>query len=125
MSISAVELPGPAIPAFSQGVRAGPWLVVSGQVPTLDGKLVGPDPLAQARQCFANIEAVLAAAGYGFADVVKLTCFLTDEAAYAGYAQAKREAVGLAAPCGTGVIVSGLLVPGALMEVEAIAYREA
>lgn len=97
-------------------------LVVSGQVPTRDGVLVSPDPLHQARQCFANLEAVLAAAGYSFADVVKLTCFLTDASAYPAYAEVKREVLGAAAPAGTALIVSELLVPGALMEVEALAW---
>lgn len=124
MQIVRVNPQGPVFPAFSQAVQAGPWLVVSGQVPTRDGVLVSADPLAQARQCFANIAAVLGEAGATFADVVKLTCFLTDPAAYPAYAEAKREAVGSAAPAGTGVIVAGLLVPGAVMEVEALAFRD-
>ena len=113
----------PSGSAFSQAAKVGPWLVVSGQVPTRDGALVGPDPLLQARQCFDNLGSVLAAAGLGYSDLVKLTCFLTDASAYPAYAEVKREVLGTAAPAGTAVIISGLLVPGALMEVEALAWN--
>lgn len=86
--------------------------------------MVGSDPLLQARQCFENLNTVLSQAGFAFADVVKLTCFLTNASAYPAYAEVKREVLGTAAPAGTAVIISGLLVPGALMEIEAIAWRE-
>ena len=57
--------------------RAGDLLFVSGCVPVDgDGNLVAGDIVAQTRQVFANIARVLAAAGAGFGDVVKVTVFL-------------------------------------------------
>jgi len=122
MGLIPVNPPGPTFPAFSQAVQAGSWLVLSGQIGLKDGKLVSEDPLAQAEQCFDNLEEVLAAAGASFADVVKLTCFLTDASAYSAYAQVKRERLGESAPAGTALIISELLIPKAVMEVEAIAW---
>src|ERR671931_818018 len=60
----------------------GRLVAVSGQVAfDEDGKLVGEgDPAAQAKQVFENLRRCLAAAGASFADVVKLTFFVTDMA---------------------------------------------
>ena len=69
-----------AIGPYSQAVRAGQLLFLSGQVP-LDpatGQLVDGDIAAQTRRVFDNIRAVLDAAGRSFADVVRTTVFLAD-----------------------------------------------
>lgn len=69
-----------AIGPYSQAVRAGDWLFLSGQVP-LDpstGNLIDGDIGAQTRRVFANLGAVLAAGGLSFADVVRTTVFLAD-----------------------------------------------
>lgn len=69
-----------AIGIYSQAVRVGNTIWVSGQIP-LDPKtqeLVKGDMEAQVRQVFANLKAVVAAAGASFDDVVKATVFLTD-----------------------------------------------
>jgi enamine deaminase RidA (YjgF/YER057c/UK114 family) len=120
--------PERTFPGMSQAVRVGDQVHVSGQVAFDEhGEIVGPgDPAAQAEQCFRNLRAVLAAAGAGPADVVSLRCFLVDPAAYPAYADAKgRFLAGVTVPpAGTGVIVAGLLVPGLLMEVEAVAVVE-
>lgn len=111
-------------PGFSQVVVADSWIQVSGQVPMVDGKLpCTGDAETQARQCFANLREALALAGAGLPDIVKLTCFLVDPAAYPGYARVKASLFPKQAPAGTAVIVAGLLAEGALMEVEAVAYR--
>jgi enamine deaminase RidA (YjgF/YER057c/UK114 family) len=114
---------------MSQAVRIGNQIHVSGQVAfDEDGNLVGEgDPKLQAQQCFRNIEALLEAAGASAADVVKLTCYLVDGDSYPAYAEAKGKFLGTSpvAPAGTTVIVAGLLVPGLLMEVEALAVTAA
>jgi 2-iminobutanoate/2-iminopropanoate deaminase len=71
--------PAPIGP-YSQAVKAGPFLFTSGQIPInpATGERVGPDIAAQTRQVLGNLEAVLQAGGYGFADVVKTTIFLRD-----------------------------------------------
>jgi 2-iminobutanoate/2-iminopropanoate deaminase len=69
-----------AIGPYSQAVRAGQLLFVSGQVP-LDpatGQLVTGDIAAQTRRVFDNLKAVLAAGGRSFADVVRTTVYLAD-----------------------------------------------
>ena len=69
-----------AIGPYSQAVRAGQLLFVSGQVP-LDpatGQIVGGDIAAQTRRVFDNLGAVLKAGGRSFADVVRTTVFLAD-----------------------------------------------
>jgi enamine deaminase RidA (YjgF/YER057c/UK114 family) len=97
----------------------GRLVVVSGQIAQNEhGELVGPgDPAAQARQVFASLGRCLAAAGAGFADVVKLTFFVLDIADL----RAAREAVIDVArpPASTAVQVAALFAPGYLLEVEA------
>ena len=69
-----------AIGPYSQAVRAGQLLFVSGQVP-LDpstGQLVNGDIAAQTRRVFDNLGAVLKAGGRSFTDVVRTTVFLAD-----------------------------------------------
>jgi 2-iminobutanoate/2-iminopropanoate deaminase len=69
-----------AIGPYSQAVRAGQLLFVSGQVP-LDpgtGQMVVGDIAAQTRRVFDNLAAVLEAGGRSFADVVRTTVFLAD-----------------------------------------------
>jgi 2-iminobutanoate/2-iminopropanoate deaminase len=109
---------------YTDAVRAvGPLLFVSGVVPVDEsGRLVGGgDVVAQARQVFANMGAVLAAGGATFADVVKVTVFLTDVDDRARINAVRQEVFGEARPASTLVQISALAVPGAKIEVEAIA----
>jgi 2-iminobutanoate/2-iminopropanoate deaminase len=79
VSVSSPDAPK-AIGPYSQAVRAGQLLFVSGQVP-LDpatGQLVDGDIAAQTRRVFDNLAAVLKAGGRSFADVVRTTVFLAD-----------------------------------------------
>jgi 2-iminobutanoate/2-iminopropanoate deaminase len=78
----AVASPGApkAIGPYSQAVRAGQLLFLSGQV-ALDpvtGQMVDGDITAQTRRVFENLGAVLDAGGRSFADVVRTTVFLAD-----------------------------------------------
>ncbi len=57
-------------------VRAGDWLVVSGQLGLVDGKLVNGGATAELRQAIANLEALLQSEGAALSDVVKTTVFL-------------------------------------------------
>jgi 2-iminobutanoate/2-iminopropanoate deaminase len=104
---------------------SGDLLFVSGQLALDDqGNLVGPAQWdVQARQCLHRIELELQQHGAGMEDVVRLTCFLVDAAGYAAYAQARSELYPDLQAAGTSVVVAGLLVEGALLEVEATAVR--
>jgi 2-iminobutanoate/2-iminopropanoate deaminase len=78
-AISSPDAPK-AIGPYSQAVRAGQFLFVSGQIP-LDpatGAIVEGDVGAQARRVMENLAAVLKAGGLSFADVVRTTVFLAD-----------------------------------------------
>jgi 2-iminobutanoate/2-iminopropanoate deaminase len=108
---------------FTDAVRAGNLLFVSGFVPVDgEGRLVGGDDVvAQVRQVFANLGAVLAAAGATFADVVKVTVYLTDIADRARINPVRQEVFGDTRPASTLVEVSALVVPGAKVEIDAVA----
>jgi len=120
-----IRVPGLAEPIshYTDAVRAGDLLFVSGCVPIDgEGNLVGGDDVvAQARQVLANVGAVLAAAGASFADVAKVTVYLTDVDDRARINPVRREVFGAARPASTLVEVSRLAIEGAKIEVEAIA----
>jgi enamine deaminase RidA (YjgF/YER057c/UK114 family) len=88
-----------------------------------DGRLVGDDIVAQVEQTMANLSTALEAAGATTTDLVSLTVLLVEGADIgAGYAAAARRLpVGDGAPLVTAAIVSALGVPGALVEVAAVA----
>ena len=121
--IERFDPPGARFAGMSQAVRCGDWILVSGQVALHQGKVVGiGDATAQARQCFANIASALAEAGATMEDVVSLRCFLTDKAAYGGYAEVKNLLLADHPPASTTVIIDALLLPDLLMEIEAVAW---
>jgi 2-iminobutanoate/2-iminopropanoate deaminase len=120
-----IRVPGQAEPIshYTDAVRAGDLLFVSGCVPVDgEGRLVGGDDVvAQARQVLANVGAVLAAAGATFADVVKVTVYLTDIADRARINPVRQEVFGETRPASTLVEVNALAIPGAKLELEAVA----
>lgn len=69
-----------AIGPYSQGIRAGSLLFVSGQIPIdpATGALVDGDIAAQTHRVFANLRAILEAAGASFDHVVRATVYLAD-----------------------------------------------
>ncbi len=78
--IIATENAPQAIGPYSQAVEVNGTLYISGQVPLLPEsmKVVDGGIREQTQQVMKNIEAILDAAGYSFADVVKSTCLLSD-----------------------------------------------
>lgn len=74
------ELAPQAIGTYSQAVKTGQTVYVSGQIPLVPEtmELVGGDMEAQIRRVFDNLGAVAAAAGGSLADIAKLNIFLTD-----------------------------------------------
>jgi 2-iminobutanoate/2-iminopropanoate deaminase len=119
-----IRVPGLAEPIshYTDAVRAGDLLFISGCVPVdADGRLVPGDVVAQTRQVFANIGVVLAASGAEFGDVVKVTVFLVDVDDRVAVNTVRQEVFGAARPASTLVEVSRLAIPGARIEVEAVA----
>ncbi len=99
------------------------WLVVSGQVGVAADGSTPVDIGGQTENCFRNIAAILAEAGMSLADVVKLTIFLTGEEHIAGFRTARDRLIGEARPTSTLVVVSRLVRPEWLVEVEALAAK--
>jgi 2-iminobutanoate/2-iminopropanoate deaminase len=120
-----IRVPGLADPIshYTDAVRAGDLLFVSGFVPDDgEGHLVGGDDVvAQTRQVFANLAAVLVAAGATFADVVKVTVYLTDIEDRVRINPVRQEIFGDTRPASTLVEVSALATPGAKVEIDAVA----
>jgi 2-iminobutanoate/2-iminopropanoate deaminase len=118
-----VEGQAEPISHFTDAVQAGELLFVSGIVPVDENRaLVGNgDVVAQARCVFENMRLVLAAAGCGFADVVKVTVFLTDIADRPLVNPVRQEVFGETRPASTLVEVPALVISGAKIEVECIA----
>jgi 2-iminobutanoate/2-iminopropanoate deaminase len=120
-----IRAPGQPEPLshYTDAVRAGDLVFVSGCVPVdADGRLVGGgDVVAQARPTLTNVGAVLAAAGCSFADVAKVTVFLTDVDDRTRINPVRQEFFGHSRPASTLVEVTRLAIPGAKIEVEAVA----
>ena len=107
---------------FAPATKNGNLIFVSGQTGTNDQGLVDGTIREQTRQTFANLEAVLKAAGASMADVMKITCFLKRENDYKIYAEERAKAFPAdAQPASSTVIVRALAKPEFLVEVEAIA----
>lgn len=108
---------------FTDAVRAGDLVFVSGIVAVdAGGRLVGGDDVvAQTRQVFENMRAVLAAAGCGLEDVVKVTVFLTDVEDRPRINPVRQEVFGATRPASTLVEVPRLAVEGAKVEIECVA----
>ena len=125
MSRREIRVEGLAEPIshFTDAVLAGGFLHVSGIVAVDgEGRLVGgEDVVAQTRQVFENMRAVLEAAGCGFEDVVKVTVFLTDIDDRPRINPVRVEVFGNARPASTLVEVPRLAVDGAKVEIECVA----
>ena len=115
--------PGNKPSGFSPAARVGNMVFVSGQVSVDDrGEPVGVGDVGmQSERCFGNVEAALEAAGVGWDDVVKITCFLVDGADYGAYAAARLAVFPEGGPASSTVFVAGLVRPEYLVEIEAIA----
>ena len=111
---------------FSPAAKVGNQVFVAGQVAADEnGELVGiGDARAQSEQCFKNVEAALNAAGAGWDDVTKITCFLVNADDYAAYADVRNGIFPENGPASSTVIVTALVRPEMLVEVEAFAVVE-
>lgn len=102
-------------------MRAGEWLICSGQVGIIDGSLVAGGLEAEIHQAFANLRGVLAHHDARLTDIVKTTVFLTDMDDFAPMNDAYVEEFGNHRPARSAVAVAALPV-GATFELEAWAW---
>jgi 2-iminobutanoate/2-iminopropanoate deaminase len=106
---------------YTPVVRAGQWLICSGQLALVDGSLVEGDVASQATQALKNVAALLEGQGSGLGDVVKTTVFLTDMADFSAMNEAYMAAFGDHRPARSAFAVAGLPL-GAKVEIEAWAF---
>ncbi len=102
-------------------VRAGPWLVSSGQVGIADGALAEGGFEPQFRQALANLQALFEGEGSSLSAITKAVVFLTDMDDYAEMNRIYLEVFGDHRPARSAVAVAQLPI-GALVEIEAWAY---
>ena len=107
---------------YSPVVRAGDWIIVSGQLGLRDGKLVDGGVAEQTAQAVANVATHLASMDATLADVAKTLCFLTDMDTFATFNTAYIAGFGDHRPARSTIGVAGLPAGGAV-EIEAWAYK--
>ena len=111
-----------AIGPYSQAIRSGGLVFLSGQIP-LDpatGQIVPGDVVAQADRVLRNLGAILSAAGLGFGHVVRTTIYLVDLAHFAAVNDVYARYFATPFPARVTVQVAAL-PRGALVEIDAIA----
>ncbi len=120
--ISTEKAPA-AIGPYSQAYEANGFLFTSGQIPIdpATGNLVEATIEKQAEQSCKNVGAILEAAGMGFENVIKTTCFLADMGDFAAFNEVYAKYF-VSAPGRSCVAVKDL-PKGALCEIEAIAVK--
>lgn len=113
-----------AVGPYSQAIDLGDFVFCSGQIPLIPetGLIVEGGIEEQTRQVFANIKAVLTAAGLDFANVVKTTVFMTDLNQFSVFNEIYAEYFPTDPPARSCVEVSAL-PKSALVECEVIARR--
>ena len=109
---------------FAPAVKKAELIFISGSTARdrNTGQFVGEgDIVAQTRQIYKNMREVIEAAGASMGDIVQTTDYITTTEGYKETANIRREFFGDSFPASTGFIVSALLNPKALIEIDAIA----
>lgn len=118
--VSTQDAPA-AVGPYSQAVKSGDLLFTAGQVALKpDGSFVGGSVAEQTEQVMTNLAAVLKAAGAGFENVVKSTCFLTDMADFEEFNRVYGSYFTGEPPARSTIAVAAL-PKGARVEVELVA----
>ncbi|MCZ7566270.1 MAG: RidA family protein [Burkholderiales bacterium] len=118
----------PPIGTYSHGAEVPPnarWLYVAGQIGLAKDGSVPATIEGQTEVAWQNVAAVLAAASMRVADIVKVNQYLTRLDHFPGYAAARARHLGDHRPASTLVVVSALVKPEYLVEVEVVAARAA
>ena len=114
-----------AIGPYSQAIKVGPWLFVSGQIALRPdtGELVSENFAEQTEQALKNLRRILEAAGYELSDVVSTDVFLTDIGQFSSFNRIYEEFFSDHKPARAVLEVKGL-PRGAQVEIKCIAYRD-
>lgn len=111
-----------ALGPYTPVVRAGDWVIVSGQLGVVDGKVVAGGVAKQTAQAVVNLKAQLASVGLSINDVKKTLCFLTDMDTFATFNEAYVAGFGTSRPARSTIGVASLPFGGAV-EIEAWAFK--
>lgn len=106
---------------FAKAVRAGDYIHISGQVPTVNGEVVVGGIAEQTEQVIANIKEVLALASCGMEDIVKLNCWLDDARDFSSFNAVFAKHFG-ANPPARSTVESRLMVD-AKVEIDVLAWK--
>ncbi len=120
------KIAAPNSARYHHGVEVPPnarWLSVAGQVGKAPDGMVPPSFEKQCEHVWDNILAVLAEAGMGPGDIVKVTTFLTRKEDIGASRTVRDKKLGAIAPTSTLLIVAGLASPDFLVEIEATAAK--
>ncbi len=112
----------PAAGPYTPVVRAGDWIIVSGQLGIVDGKIVEGGVKAQTAQAVENLKAQLATMDATLADIAKTLCFLTDMGTFAEFNEAYVAGFDGARPARSTIGVAALPF-GGNVEIEAWAHK--
>lgn len=112
--------PWAASVGYSRAVRVGDQIHVSGTAPVMpDGEPPPPDAYEQARRCLEIIVSALAELGARAEDVVRTRVYITAAEHWEGVARAHGEVFGEIRPASAMLVITGLLDPRFLVEIEA------
>ncbi len=108
---------------FSHAIKVGNTIYVSGQTATdEEGNIIGKgDIVVQTERTYENIKRVLEAAGASMTDIVMLEIYSLDLDGFTNTGEARKKYFGKHFPAATAVQIDRLLLPDALIEIEAIA----
>jgi 2-iminobutanoate/2-iminopropanoate deaminase len=121
--IQTENAPKPAGP-YSQGIQVDKFLFVSGQlaIDPKEGKIVANDIKGQTVRVMENIKAILQATGYSFSDVIQSNVYLSSMKLFSEFNSEYAKYFGKGLPTRTTVGIE--LMPGALVEISVVAYKE-
>jgi 2-iminobutanoate/2-iminopropanoate deaminase len=114
---------GKSLP-LSKAIRAGDFVFLSGQLGLDEAGKLADGIAPQTEHCLRNIRELLASADLTFEHIVKATVWLTDVGDFAAFNQIYAAAFSAAPPV-RSTVCSGLMLPGALIEIEVVAYGHA
>jgi 2-iminobutanoate/2-iminopropanoate deaminase len=121
--INTINAPKPVGP-YSQAVKAGKFLFISGQlaIDPKEGKIIAPDIRAQTAKIMENIKAILEVADFDLVDVVQTNIYLSSMALFSDFNNTYAKYFDKDFPARATVGIQ--LMPGALVEISAVAYKE-
>lgn len=120
-------VPTPALPVpgqFSQVVRKGPFVFISGQTAEPEAAAGNLDPYAQAERIFQYLQAAIEAAGGKMDDIVKINVYLTDGSQFPAILELRPKYFGRPYPAATTIVVQSTVKRALIMEIEAIAILD-